>query len=43
MVKNIKVICSLELLLQQMGGQCKHDGCIHDAAKWNTSCVVPLQ
>ena len=28
-IKGIKVICSLDLLLQQFGGPCKYSGCIH--------------
>ena len=31
LIKGTKVICSLDLLVQQLGGGCQHHGCIHDA------------
>lgn len=32
LIKGTKVICSLDLLLQQFAGSCKHPGCIYETA-----------
>lgn len=37
-IKGIKVICSLDLLVQQLGGNYKHLGCIFEAAVDYTLC-----
>lgn len=37
-IKGTKVICSLDLLVQQLGGMCKHPGCIFDTTVDYTLC-----
>lgn len=38
LIKGTKVICSLDLLIQQLEGSCKHPGCIHEATVDYTLC-----
>ena len=38
LIKGTKVICSLDLLVQQLGGGCQHPGCIHDTQVDYTLC-----
>lgn len=38
LIKEAKVICSLDLLIQQLQGSCRHPGCIHDTAVDYTLC-----
>lgn len=38
LIKGTKVICSLDLLVQQLGGGCQHPGCIHDTKVDYTLC-----
>ena len=38
LIKGTKIICSLDLLLQQLGGNCKHPGCIFETVVDYTLC-----
>ena len=38
LIKGTKVICSLDLLIQQLKGGCRHPGCIHDTTVDYTLC-----
>ena len=38
LIKGTKVSCSLDLLIQQLKGSCRHPGCIHDTAVDYTLC-----